>query len=821
MVDRAIVGLLASIGMYLASGMSALAQVIPDGTLSSTVSSTGNNFTITNGDRVGNNLFHSFSQFSIPTGGSAWFNNAPDVQNIFSRVTGGKASNIDGLIRANGNANLFLLNPAGILFGANAQLNLGGSFIGTTASSILFADGVQFSATPPQTAPLLTISVPIGLQMGRNPGAITVQGFGHNLTFNPTPTQLFPPFTRESDAKALRVQPGKTLALVGGDISLAGGQLLAEQGRIELGSVESGQVNLSATDAGFALSYPRASNYRDIRLAQAALLDASGTGGGIHLTGRNVALTDGSTVLMQNGGATSASSITVKAVEALEISGTTANGSVRSSLTNEAIGAGAGGAIQVSTQRLTLQDGGQIITRGFGTGNGGDITIDASKSIDVIGSARLNPFFFSSIFALTPGGGLGQAGDIDIATGRLRILQGGIITTSSFGLGSGGNLTLFASDLVEVAGSDPVLQSPSDLNVATFQAGNAGNMTIQTQRLLVRDGAKVRASTLGSGNAGSLTINARQRVEVSNGSAIESSVNATTFIEQLLGVATSLTGKAGGITLNTDRLVIQNQAKVTVENIGPANGGTLQVNAGDILLDRGGTLTASTKSGEGGNIFLRGNSLIMRHGSLITTNAGGNGNGGNITMKIPVIAGVANSDIAANAVQGRGGNIQITAQALFGLQFRPQLTLENDITASSQFGVVGTVQVDTIGSDPHVDLVELPADVTDSSQQMTTGCAGDQESSFVATGRGGIPQDPTHQVTTDRTWNDIRDLSAYRQSGNPVAQATASSPVLIQASTWRYQPDGTVELIAEPDRGILPTFAATTCSGLAIPPDSP
>ncbi len=166
------------------------AQVIPDGTLNSTVSQSGNDFTITNGNLVGNNLFHSFSQFSIPTNGSALFNNASDVQNIFSRVTGGSVSNIDGLIQANGNANLFLLNPNGIIFGQNASLNIGGSFIGSTASSIKFADGTEFSATNPGATPLLTMSVPIGLQMGNNPNPITVQGIGHALVVIQTPSQF-------------------------------------------------------------------------------------------------------------------------------------------------------------------------------------------------------------------------------------------------------------------------------------------------------------------------------------------------------------------------------------------------------------------------------------------------------------------------------------------------------------------------------------------------------------------------------------------------------------------------------------------------------
>lgn len=123
------------------------AQVIPDSSLGTDVSQSLDHFTITNGNRVGNNLFHSFQQFSITTNGSALFDNASDVENIFSRVTGSSISHIDGLIQANGSANLFLLNPNGIIFGQNAQLDIGGSFVATTANSVKFADGVPCGKT--------------------------------------------------------------------------------------------------------------------------------------------------------------------------------------------------------------------------------------------------------------------------------------------------------------------------------------------------------------------------------------------------------------------------------------------------------------------------------------------------------------------------------------------------------------------------------------------------------------------------------------------------------------------------------------------------
>lgn len=157
-------------------GTSARAQIIPDGTLrnNSAVNLVGSQWNITGGEAVGDNLFHSFDTFNVGTGETAFFDNATNLQNIISRVTGGTKSTIDGLIQANGKTSLFLINPSGIIFGSNAQLNIGGSFFGSTADSIILPNGGSFSATNPQAPPLLAVNVPLGLQSGNNTGGVTI-----------------------------------------------------------------------------------------------------------------------------------------------------------------------------------------------------------------------------------------------------------------------------------------------------------------------------------------------------------------------------------------------------------------------------------------------------------------------------------------------------------------------------------------------------------------------------------------------------------------------------------------------------------------------
>jgi filamentous hemagglutinin family protein len=332
-MNRVLIGLgLISLSMIAGTQRSDAQAIVPDGTVGTTVTRSNNAFTITGGTLSGTNLFQSFQEFSIPTGGSAFFNNATSVQNIFSRVTGSSVSNIDGLIRANGTANLFLLNPNGILFGANASLNIGGSFIGSTAQAIKFADGSEFTTVTANPS-LLTISVPIGLQMGQNPGAIQVNGAGHRLASASANTT---PYSSAGAIAGLKVQPGKTLALVGGGIHLTGGTLTAERGRIELGSLGEDQfVGLDVRVPRWQLDYTNVNQFREIQLSQRSLLDVSGVGAGaIQVQGQHLRLTDGSLIFSENRGIQPADDIIVRA-DVLEIIGGIPATNIRSAIASE------------------------------------------------------------------------------------------------------------------------------------------------------------------------------------------------------------------------------------------------------------------------------------------------------------------------------------------------------------------------------------------------------------------------------------------------------------------------------------------------------
>ena len=490
-----------------------LAQVTSDGTTNTTINLNNNNFNILNGIQKGDNLFHSFKEFSIPKGGSVNFNNPTDVVNIINRVTGGNISNIDGLIKANGNANLFLINPAGIVFGENTRLDIGGSFLGTTAESILFEDGFEFSAVNPQNEPLLTVSVPLGLQMGTSSGNIQVDGAGHNLTLA-DPAFAMTPIEWNNTSVGLEVNPGKTLALVGGNVNLAGGTLTAPGGRIEIAAVSnngtSQVVGLNSVNQKWNLDLSNTEKLGNISLNQQALLNNSGiSSGSMQVQGSRIRLQDGSVMVQENRGSQDFGEIVLRGTEAIELVGAVPNGDFRSGLISDTLKTGKSGDIRLITPNFELNDSPMVISRNFATGNGGNIFVD-TNDFNIIGGVE------RAGFLLTRTGGIGRGGSISINTSTFTLQNGGSLASSvTQSSGSGGDITINATEAVNLIGAED--NSPFTTLIgasATGGTGDAGNVIITTPKLTLSNGAIISSSTFDAGNAGSIKINASESVEI-------------------------------------------------------------------------------------------------------------------------------------------------------------------------------------------------------------------------------------------------------------------------------------------------------------------
>ena len=456
-----------------------LAQIAADGTTSTTVTPTATGVQIDSGDRSGGNLFHSFQDFSIPTGTEAHFNNANDIANIFSRVTGGNISDIDGLIRANGTANLFLINPNGIIFGENASLQLGGSFFATTADGILFDDDVAFSASDP-TTPLLTSSIPIGANFRDNPGDINITG------------------------NTLTVEPDKTLAFIGGNLNSNSADLEAPGGHIELGGLlQAGTVGIEEIEGQFRFSFPSEEIARtNVLLTNSNFVDVRSDGGGsITINAENIDIRNGSEL---NGGFANgqgspeaqAGDIILNATGNITLATTEDidNSFGGAIFNNVEFGSqGNAGNITITGNSLLLDNGSQVqslVRQGdennptAGRGNAGNITIDVDGEVKITGEDGDNNFaslissevgegnFNSDIAENEPREGDFRAGNITINAGSLMLERKegqnnpNSIISSSEGLG-------FAGDIIINAGEDVTI---FDSNIETN--GNFGRIFI-------------------------------------------------------------------------------------------------------------------------------------------------------------------------------------------------------------------------------------------------------------------------------------------------------------------------------------------------------
>jgi len=877
-----------------------LAQIVPDRTLPerSIVTPDGTSIEIQGGTRAGDNLFHSFEQFSVPTGSEAFFNNTLSVENIISRVTGGQVSNIDGLIRANGSANLFLLNPNGILFGPNAALNIGGSFVGSTADSLRFNDAREFSAAEPQTS-LLTISVPMGLQYGTNPGDINVQGNGNNVFLDgPFVIRVFRP-------DGLRVADGQTLALIGGNVALDGGNLTAFDGRIELGSVGSDAfVQLAATDPGFRLNYGDVSQFQDIALSRAASVEASGnSGGSIEVQGRRVTLTEGSTLFADTLGNGTGGTLRITASEFVGLAGTSSftppptetetfpefpfSSRLSTDVGRFPGSTGKGGTLEIETDRLVVTDGAQISSGTFSTGNSGTLRIVAREIVLNGGAAGIGP---SGLFVPVAPDARGNGGVLIVEAGQLQVTNGARILGSTFGLGDAGTLNVRA-EAIDLDGTSPGGSSSGlFVNVELGAEGNGGRLFVDAERVQVTNGAQIASLTFGAGNAGELAVRATDieligaspnglpssflaavergatgnagnlsidtaRLRLTDGAQIAVSTedvgNSGTLTVRadkieiigtsefgrsgLFASAIAGTGNGGDVNINANSLHLENGATISTSNFQSQNlappgrgaAGDVRLDAPDLRLEDRAIVSAEVNAGDRGNVLIQSEDLRMGGNSQITTNARGTATGGNIEIDTNTLVALDNSDITANSISSFGGRVEIDADSLFGIEFRDAQTANSDITATSELGPAfsGVVEIDTPDVETTVRLVSLPENVINIERLIAQRCPIDRDSEFYITGRGGLPPNPREPLPSGLGWQDWRNLEELsRQLSEETARSSEvgtrqshpqppntpplieSAATLIEATGSITMADGTVMLVADTPRPLFQRF---------------
>lgn len=850
-----------------------------------------NTCTILEGDRQENNLFHSFKEFNVDSGETVLFDD-PGVQNILSRVTGINQSKILGTLGVSGgDANLFILNPNGILFGPDASLSLNGSFIATTANAIQFGDQGLFSASAIEI-PDLTV----------NPSALLFQsasGAIENNSFN-----------------GLSVPPRQSLHLVGGDVIINNGAINAFGGRIELGGLaEPGVVNVFKDTNGFSLEFIDDYLKANVIFSN-ALIDVIGEGGGDIIVHANIIESVGSIFFAGiNSGSgsrfTQSGNIEFNALESVVISeesfvdnsllsnamgkggdiiinskklyvdrgsflSTTTMGKgdagdvvIRSSekvfldsgfvLSNvqnsdNSRGMGNSGQILVTTGELKLDNGSVLGSGTFGTGNAGNLFIDA-KDISLKSS--------SAIASNVQEGGIGDGGEIRIHTNALTLTGGSQIASSVLnaengipgGNGQGGDIFVEASELVTLSGFSDISGRASGVFVVSESGstGPAGKITINAGTFRITDGAIVSAETLNQsdggeiiitsknfealnggqivsvtsdvGNAGDIKLNVTgniilsgkdrnfdQRLNLLRDFLIKDGVEAADVeveIQALIDVGPNsglyasanpgASGKAGNISIDPRFVLIEDGARVSVDNQGTGPGGDIFLQSHNLTIDSG-VVSATSVSNQGGNIDLAiDNLLLLKNNSVISSTAGNQntgGNGGEVSINTGLLVAQQNSDITADAFIGDGGSIDINA---FGVY----LSLDSDITAKSVRGKDGEVVINNPEVDPSQSLTELP-ELVEPPQEIAQGCRPGQSlggSTFTHVGRGGLPLSPHKTQTPTTVWQDLRShnlqpTSISTTDLSPRSLIHTPPPSITEAQGWTKDTQGRIYLTA-------------------------
>jgi filamentous hemagglutinin family protein len=773
-----------------------------DGSLGPRASRSGTDMIVpaSHGRIVGGNLFHSFGRFNVPEASTVRFQGPPRVGNVIARVTGGAASHVNGTLACEiPSANLFLLNPAGVVFGPGARVDVTGSFVVSTAHELKLADGGRFSTLSPVND-VLTTAPP--------------EAFG------------FLGGTRISgiyfDNSKLDLAVGKQHAVVAGEVRIAGGKLLAPAGRISVVSVDGpgtvtggtsprpnadvprGDVSVT-NDAGLstngdtggsiAMSARHLDVDRSAITARTSLTDATG-GVDVDLTG-DLTLRGGLIGTGSDGpGDAGAVHVAAKTIEMIGEDSLPPQGIETASGSRLSVKAsnirGRAGDIRVEAETLRILDGAAIDASTFTRGGGGDVTVSVAGDAffsNVAGILKpppetvvdqLDEVRDTGIIARTYGdfAGAGSSGDVDLTAGTLTLRSSGVVTSTTRGLGNAGDVRVNVSGRIDISSPPdvPGRKSSGGILAQTLpqsgnspDAGNGGNAFVRAGSIGLASedeaaGAVIGAASRGNGRAGSVFVEADDVTIRGPGALIHAlSLGTTQF--------PVVDGSAGDVNLNVGTLRVLDGGKVSVETNTRGSAGALEIDADDVAVTNGGRITtASSRSGATGTMTLRvSDELTVRSGRIsadATVADGGNivlvaprivldaaqveanadnGNGGNLTMlSLPqqsdgTLTALQNTSLVASSQEGRGGNIKIVAS---NQVIDDTVVIDASGVAETDEGTIdiSAPQTDVVGS-----LVPLRTALQSPFARLHDCCAsviGRDMSSFVQIGRGGLPLDP-------------------------------------------------------------------------------
>ncbi|WP_414624187.1 filamentous hemagglutinin N-terminal domain-containing protein, partial [Calothrix sp. CCY 0018] len=772
-------------------------NIVPDNTLGTEASRINNNINVNDipstliegGAERGQNLFHSLQELNVSEGRGAYFIVPNDaIQNVLTRVTGNNLSEIlgtlgirqrDGSNFVRNQANLFLINPNGIIFGENATLDVNGSFVGTTANAIKFGEQGFFSATNPQAPPLLTVNPDALLfnQINQN-AAIQNSSFASTGVRDPAGFNVF----------GLRVPDGKSLLLLGGDVSMDGGELNAYGGRVELGGLAApGTVALDINGDDFQLGFPENVTRGDVSLTNNANVEMF-TGGSIAVNARNLNILDSAIVsrVISGGVDSKAGNIEINTTDTTTIDGTTATNF--SGIASGLVGSsGSAGDITIKTGSLDVING-VIGSLTNGEGNAGNVTIiakdkvsltnggitslvassDRGNGADVSIQAREISLAESAI--ITNSLGKGSSGNIKIKADDSVFLSGGsVISSETFGQGNAGSIDIEAGGLVSFDGvgrNNRVSRVSSQVNPLIVPAPEftgeriGGDINIKTGSLLMRD-ANLETSTFGIGDAGNVTVNAFDAVSLTNGN-IFSTVGAG-------GV-----GKGGNITIDSKTLNLGSGAELQASTSGIGNAGNVKVTATDTVSLIDANILSTVEAGgegQGGNIDINAATLSLTDSAQLITitreasdQPPGKGNAGNVNVKVTVLVDIAGekneipSGIFSYVDTGRvgnGGNITIDSGSFSlrdGARLRAstygignagnvQVTTTDAVSLAGNALILSTVEAGGVGQGGDIDINAVTLSLTDGAQLLTlTRGASDTDTQPAGQGDAGNVQ---------------------------------------------------------------------------------